>query len=341
METIPVMVTDIPRRDAIQRRRGVRAIRFACSLSAFLLLSTITSAQVERQNPVTGPELARHNLAQVGASAEDIKVVLVKSPGLMVEVKRWVAKDATDQGQIITERDLADDAIFERLQNDVRFRSVVTQLLQRYGYLMPTVNPDSEAGKEQDLLVQERVKWIAQEEEQQRSQALQQAQDRYEKARKCMQGDSRSCEAATQQGQQGRQGQLPQGLGPEEQQTLPSGPPWFGPNQPSPYVQPPAGGNNTLQQAQLMQAGQFSDDQLSPPLSGNLPGSLDSQALGGGAGTSVPPAAASVPEWRRVAWCFSGRFRIDGQLAGPVPGRRRSRGFIRSHGHKSFRHEPV
>ena len=106
---------------------------------------------------------------------------------------------------------------------------MITQLLQRYGYLMPTVNPDSEAGKEQDLLVQERVKWIAQEEEQQRSQALQQAQDRYEKARKCMQGDSRSCEAATQQGQQGRQGQLPQGLGPEEQQTLPSGPPWFGP----------------------------------------------------------------------------------------------------------------
>ena len=95
METIPVMVTDIPRRNSIQRRRGVRAIWFACSLSAFLLLSTITSAQVKRQNPVTGPELARHNLAQVGASAEDIKVVLVKSPGLMVEVKRWVAKDAT------------------------------------------------------------------------------------------------------------------------------------------------------------------------------------------------------------------------------------------------------
>ncbi len=287
METIPVMATTNPRLSANQRISRAHAIRFAYFLSAFLLLSTMTGAQVERQNPVTGPELARHNLAQVGASAEDIKVVLVKSPGLMVEVKRWVAKDATDQGQIITERDLADDAIFERLQNDVRFRSVVTQLLQHYGYLMPTVNPDSEAGKEQDLLIQERVKFVAQEEEQQRSQALQQAQDRYEKARKCMQGDSSSCEGAAQQGQQGRQGRLPQGLGPEEQQTLPSGPPWFGPNQPSPYVQPPAGGNNTLQQAQLMQAGQFSDDQLSPPPSGNLPGSLDSQALGGGAGTSA------------------------------------------------------
>ena len=285
METIPAMATNNLLLSVTQRGSRGRAIRFVCSLWAFLLLSTITGAQIERQNSATGPELARHNLAQVGASAEDIKVVLVKSPGLMVEVKRWVAKDATDQGQIITEHDLADDAIFERLQNDVRFRSAITQLLQRYGYLMPVVNPDSEAGKEQDLLVQERVKFIAQEEEQQRAQVLQQAQDRYEKARKCSQGDSKSCEGAAQEGQQGwQQGQLPQGLGPEQQQGSPSGPPWFTPNQPNPFVQPPAGRNSTIQQAQLMQTGQFSDDQLSPPLSGSLPGSLNQQPLGGGNG---------------------------------------------------------
>ena len=276
------MATTNSRLCAIQKKntRG-HAIRVAYSLLACLLLSTITGAQAGRQNRGAGPELARHNLAQVGASAEDIKVVLVKSPGLMVEVKRWVAKDATDQGQIITERDLADDAIFERLQNDVRFRSVVTQLLQRYGYLMPLVNPDSEAGREQDLLVQERVKWLAQEEEQQRAQAAQLAQDRYEKTRKCLQGDSKSCEGAEQQGQPA---QLQQEPGPQRQQTIPSGPPWLSPSQPSPFVQPPAGGNNTIQQAQLMQTGEFYDDQLSPPLSGNMPGSLGSQALGGGGG---------------------------------------------------------
>jgi protein involved in polysaccharide export with SLBB domain len=278
METIPVMATTNPRLCAIQRRntRG-HVIRFAASLWALLLLATITGAQVERQNPSTGPELARHNLAQVGASAEDIKVVLVKSPGLMVEVKRWVAKDATEQGQIITERDLADDAIFERLQNDVRFRSVVTQLLQHYGYLTPAVNPDSAAGKEQDLLVQERVKWLAQEEEQQRAQALQQAQDRYEKARKCQQGDSKGCEGASQQGQQ----QLPQELAPQQQQIAPNPAPWLGPNQSTPQPQPPANGNNTVEQAQLMQTGRYSDDELSPSLPGNLPGST---GLGGGGG---------------------------------------------------------
>ena len=83
----------------------------------------------------------------------------------MVELKRWVAKDATSQGQIISETDLTDDAIFDRLQADVQFRSIATQLVQRYGYLVPQVNPDSAAGKEQELLVKERVKWIAQNEE--------------------------------------------------------------------------------------------------------------------------------------------------------------------------------
>ncbi|HXU21555.1 MAG TPA: polysaccharide biosynthesis/export family protein, partial [Verrucomicrobiae bacterium] len=275
MGTIPAMATSNLRLSMLQRGTRGCAIRFACSLWAFFLLSTITGAQVARQNPVSGPELARHNLAQVGASAEDIKAVLVKSPGLMVEVKRWVAKDATDQGQIITERDLAQDAIFERLQNDVRFRSVVTQLLQRYGYLMPAVNPDSQAGREQDLLVQERVKFLAQEEEQQRAQALQQAQDRYENARKCSQGDTKSCEVAGQQ----RQGQIPQELAPQPQGTVPGGPPWLNPNQSSPFVQPPAGGSNTLEQAQLMQTGQFSDDQLSPPY---MPSSMDSSGGAGG-----------------------------------------------------------
>lgn len=289
MQTIQAMASDHPRRSAIQRISGSRAARFACSLWIFLLLSTVASAQVERQNPVNGPELARHNLAQVGASAEDIKVVLVKSPGLMVAVKRWIAKDATDQGQIITERDLADDAIFERLQNDVRFRSVITQLLQRYGYLLPVVNPESEAGKQQELLNQERAKWIAQEEEVERTQAAQRAADRFEKARKCSQGDSSSCEGAAQP--QGQQGQLPQGIAP--QPTTPSGPPWPGPNQSTPsnpLVQPPSGGSDTLQQAQLMQTGEFSDDQLTPPLSGDLLGSPNSQTSSeGGDTTSLLP----------------------------------------------------
>jgi hypothetical protein len=84
----------------------------------------------------------------------------------MVELKRWVAKEATTHGQIISEVELSDEAIYDRLQSDVQFRSVATQLVQRYGYMVPQVNPDSAAGKEQELVAKERAKWVAQAQEQ-------------------------------------------------------------------------------------------------------------------------------------------------------------------------------
>jgi UDP-N-acetylglucosamine 2-epimerase (non-hydrolysing) len=60
-------------------------------------------------------DLGRDNLSRVAASATELKTVLLRETGLMVEVKRWVAKDATDHGQVISDSDLTNDAIFERL----------------------------------------------------------------------------------------------------------------------------------------------------------------------------------------------------------------------------------
>lgn len=88
-------------------------------------------------------ELAKDNLNHVAASAVDIRDVLVKNPGLLVELKRWVAKEAADNGQVVEDASLSDQAIFDRVDTDVLFRSVATRLLQRYGYLLPTTNPDS------------------------------------------------------------------------------------------------------------------------------------------------------------------------------------------------------
>jgi polysaccharide biosynthesis/export protein len=97
-------------------------------------------------------------MSQVAASAAEVKAVLLKDVGLVVELKRWVAKDATDHGQVIAETDLTNDAIFDRLETDVQFRSVATLLLQKYGYLVPQLNPNSEAAHERELLVKERIK---------------------------------------------------------------------------------------------------------------------------------------------------------------------------------------
>jgi polysaccharide biosynthesis/export protein len=253
-----------------------RRLRLVCVLVACVLFSVVVRAQTQHQTSVPSSELARDNLSQVAASAAQIKTVLVQDPGLMVELKRWVAQDATNQGQIVTESDLTEDAIFRRLESDVRFRSIATALLQRYGYLVPNTNPNSELGKEQELLVQERVKWISQEEEEARAQAASQAQDKLEKARKCEQGDHASC---PQPEQQQEQRQVPpfQFQGPG-QEALPGLSPGFGnPNQLNPPNVPPSGGNDMLERAQLMQTGS-SEDQSSPLSTGSSMNSADSLA---------------------------------------------------------------
>jgi protein involved in polysaccharide export with SLBB domain len=108
------------------------------------------------------PDLTQENLGRVAASGIQIRSVLVKDEGLMVELKRWVAKEATDNGQVVEDSSLTDQAIFERLEQDVAFRSVATRLLQRYGYLMPTPNPESDFAKQKELVLKERARRLVQ-----------------------------------------------------------------------------------------------------------------------------------------------------------------------------------
>jgi polysaccharide export outer membrane protein len=133
----------------------------------------VARAQQRNNNTSNNSDLALQNLSRVAASAAEVKAVLLKDSGLMVELKRWVAKDATDHGQIISDSDLTDDAMFERLESDVPFRAIATLLVQRYGYLLPKLNPESDAGKERELLIKERTKWVAQRQEEELAQARQ------------------------------------------------------------------------------------------------------------------------------------------------------------------------
>jgi protein involved in polysaccharide export with SLBB domain len=101
------------------------------------------------------------NLDMVSASASAIREVLEKDPGLMMELKRLMAKQATDEGQIVSEQDLEDPVILDRLEKDTHFRALATRLLQRYGYLTPQVNPKSFEGREQDLFLRARAERLA------------------------------------------------------------------------------------------------------------------------------------------------------------------------------------
>ena len=106
------------------------------------------------------------NLDMVAASTSQIRAVLVENPGLMIELKRLLAEQATEFGQVLTAEDLTNEALYEKLDSNLRFRAAATRLLQRYGYLVPAVNPDSELGKERQILIQERALQLARLEQQ-------------------------------------------------------------------------------------------------------------------------------------------------------------------------------
>ncbi len=144
----------------VTRERSFRITAVSiCFCALLLLLSTRGFARQAAQDQLfSASELAKDNLDRVAASESQITAVLNANPGLFVELKRWVAKDAADRGQIVKDSDLTDAAILTRLANDIHFRAAATLLLQRYGYLLPKVNPDSEVGREQAAIEQERIR---------------------------------------------------------------------------------------------------------------------------------------------------------------------------------------
>src|SRR6202521_4148648 len=111
---------------------------------------------------VRPPDIISDNLDRVAASADQILEVLNKEPGLMVELKRLLAQDAGASGQILEESDLTDVSVAERLRSDLRARVLATRLLQRYGYLVPRLNPDSDLEAERKLVRQEGAQILSQ-----------------------------------------------------------------------------------------------------------------------------------------------------------------------------------
>ncbi|HTZ84798.1 MAG TPA: SLBB domain-containing protein [Candidatus Acidoferrales bacterium] len=146
---------------------GAFCLRRSTFLCAVLALAGSFSlfGQNSQRLPVSQSELARQNMERVSASVGQLVAILHRDPGIMVELKRWIAKDATEHGQLISDSDLTDEAIFDRLENDIAFRSVATTLVQRYGYLQPAYNPESPEAQQQQFLIRERAKYIAQDEE--------------------------------------------------------------------------------------------------------------------------------------------------------------------------------
>src|SRR6266576_1598699 len=111
--------------------------------------------------PAHPPDIVSDNLDRVAASADQIIEVVNKEAGMMVELKRLLAQDAGVSGQILEESDLTEVAVAERLRSDLLARVLATRLLQRYGYLVPRLNHDSDLEAEQKLVRLERAQILA------------------------------------------------------------------------------------------------------------------------------------------------------------------------------------
>src|ERR1700722_889553 len=292
---------------------------FCMTIGMFLFLSLFFASAMwaQQRDPSTSAsvsDLTLQNLSRVAASATEIKGVLLKDPGLMVELKRWVARDSSEHGQIVGDGELNDDAIFDRLESDVQFRSVATALVQRYGYLIPKINPESDLAKEQDLLRVERTKWMAQAEEEQRAQERQKAEENLKKASACQALHDADCNP-TQAGNQAPAkpaGQI------REYESSPYG------NFPGyrPLPEMPSGNGANLQRTQLMQTGDSYQGNLSqnPQLSlANAPGgSSYPNTMGMGSFGSIPSDSGDSGTNKQLAGIFSGQ---GGQgMSGPSDG---------------------
>jgi protein involved in polysaccharide export with SLBB domain len=194
MSTRPGFVLKTP----LWRTAGCAVLIILCPLLYGLMNESAGAQQAASHRAADLSDLAEDNLDRVAASSIQIREILVKDAGLLVELKRWIAKEASDNGQVVQESDLSERAIFDRLDRDITFRSIATRLLQRYGYLLPTPNPDSTFAKEQDLVLKERARRLVQIEAEEDSAALRpkendQPEHEIERTRACDPQQDRNC----------------------------------------------------------------------------------------------------------------------------------------------------
>src|ERR1051325_12358 len=68
-----------------------------------------------RVQPDPGEQQAER---EVSLSADKIVDILKREPGLLLEVKKMLVKEAYDQGRILASEDLTDEAVFTLVRGD-------------------------------------------------------------------------------------------------------------------------------------------------------------------------------------------------------------------------------
>ena len=115
-------------------------------LLAALLASSMGLGQVRQANPQSAPSSGqsraeRQAEAVVTLSADRVIALLRQEPGLLLQVKKKLARQAFEQGRVLAASDLADDAIFQLVEQDDDARNLATREIVDRGYI--TVKPSA------------------------------------------------------------------------------------------------------------------------------------------------------------------------------------------------------
>src|SRR5262249_7850512 len=89
--------------------RHARAVFFSALIGS-LVACSLALGQTATSSKVPPSELERHNMSRVAARPSQLVAIFYRDPGLLVTLKRWMARDATDHGQLISDSDLTDEA---------------------------------------------------------------------------------------------------------------------------------------------------------------------------------------------------------------------------------------
>jgi len=109
-------------------------------VGALCLLPTASVAQrhgdAEYNPPQTLPDPAEQQAErEVALSADRIIDILRREPGLLLEVKRLLVKEAYEQGRILASEDLTDEALFQLVKSDQNIRALATRQIVDRGYI--------------------------------------------------------------------------------------------------------------------------------------------------------------------------------------------------------------
>lgn len=110
-------------------------------------------SQVKR--PVNSKDRAEREAEQmVSLSAAAIQQILVREPGLLLEVKKALVRKAYEQGRLLDPVDLTDDTLFALLQEDNNVRILATREIEARKYIRAKPKTDETRQNQEDELRQ-------------------------------------------------------------------------------------------------------------------------------------------------------------------------------------------